>query len=170
VEYDGDGQRLRVFPVKTFGQGEDNCERIEILPDGHVLVATGKGGRLIEIVLDGDQAHAVWSFGQTDVPDTPIYAVFSGSSNGKVILVSAWLQDGKRPCLFIVDREKRVVWRDTPLVPTKDRKDPQLMVPAKGGIWNAHFVGDGFTFVSGTAPPTAEQQRAAGAAAKERKP
>jgi HEAT repeat protein len=90
-----DGKELRRFPS---GCGKDDDVGLEVLPNGHVLVAQGKTRRAVELDAAG---KAVWEATGNDAVSTA-----TRLSNGHTLITCP----GGTPSIVEVDRSGKVVW------------------------------------------------------------
>jgi hypothetical protein len=107
-ELDGEGKVLRSIPVPG------DVHAALLLPDGHLLVATGEGRAVIEY----DAAlKEVWSLKGDEVPGNPLRLMtgFQRLPNGNTIFCNYLGHGnlGKQPHFFEITPEKKVVWEFT---------------------------------------------------------
>lgn len=104
-ELDANGAVLRSIPV------DGDVHEALLLPDGHLLVATGEGRSVIE--LDANLKE-VWSLKGDEVPGNPLRLMtgFQRLPNGNTIFCNYLGHGnlGKQPHFFEITRDKHVVW------------------------------------------------------------
>ena len=105
-ELDSMGKVLRSIPVPG------DVHEALLLPDGHLLVATGEGHKIIEF----DAAmKVVWELGENDVPGNPLRLMtgFQRLPNGNTIFCNYLGHGhlGEQPHFFEITRDKKVVWQ-----------------------------------------------------------
>ena len=107
-ELAGDGKVLRSIPVAG------DVHEALLLPDGHLLIATGEGRSVIEY----DQAmHVVWKLEGDELPGNPLRLMtgFQRLPNGNTIFCNYLGHGhlGQQPHFFEITRDKKVVWEFT---------------------------------------------------------
>ena len=105
-ELDTEGKVLRSIPVAG------DVHEALLLPDGHLLVATGEGHAVIE--YDANMKE-VWSLKGDEVPGNPLQLMtgFQRLPNGNTIFCNYLGHGhlGQQPHFFEITRDKKVVWQ-----------------------------------------------------------
>lgn len=105
-ELDADGKSLRRIPIPG------DVHECLLLPDGHLLIATGEGHKVQE--LDAN-LKVVWELGENDVPGNPLRLMtgFQRLPNGNTIFCNYLGHGhlGEQPQFFEITRDKKVVWQ-----------------------------------------------------------
>lgn len=119
-EYDADGQIVWEFDVPLEqkvapGHGPEaygnQCFAALRLDNGHTLISTGNGHRVIEVTPD---RQIVWSFGPEDVPQIQLawLTTIQPLADGHLMITNCHAGEGQ-PQLIEIDANKQVVWTFT---------------------------------------------------------